>query len=544
MSATLVARGIHVSFGDHLVLDGVDLVVAPADRIGLVAPNGTGKSTLLQVLAGLHVPDAGSVALAPPAATVGYLPQEPERRPRETVRSFLARRTGVTAAQLELDQATAAVAHAELDADHRYDLALSRWLGLGAADLDSRIGPVWADLGQPAGLLDQDMTTLSGGEAARTSVAAILLAQFDVFLLDEPTNDLDFAGLDRLERFFDALAGGTVVVSHDRTFLERTITSVLELDERSHRTSRFEGGWSAYLDERATARRHAETAYDDYLEKRRGLEDRAREQRQWAVQGARKITKRPKDNDKAQRDFFLNRTEKQAAKVRVTEKALERLDVVDKPWEGWELRLDIATAPRSGAVVARLTDAVVRRGDFVLGPIDLEIGWAERVAILGPNGAGKTTLLDALLGRIPLEHGVQWLGPGVVVGEIDQARQQLSGEESTLAAFVRASALSREQDARSLLAKFGLGSDHIARSAASLSPGERTRAVLALLMARGVNCLVLDEPTNHLDLPAIEQLEQALDTFEGTVILVTHDRQLLDAVRLDRRVELSTLAHR
>jgi ATPase subunit of ABC transporter with duplicated ATPase domains len=327
-------------------------------------------------------------------------------------------------------------------------------------------------------------------------------------------------------------------VSHDRAFLERAITSVLELDEHTHQGNPFAGGWLAYLEERATARRHAEEAFAEYRDKRRGLEDRARSQRQWAVQGVRKEKRDPKDNDKAQRDFRLNRTEKQAAKVRVTEKALERLDEVDKPWEGWQLQLSIASAPRSGAVVARLDDAVVRRGDFTLGPIDIEIGWAERVAILGPNGSGKTTLLGALLGRLPLESGTQWLGPGVAVGEIDQARESLSSDEPVLDDFVRASGLAREQDARSLLAKFGLGADHVGRPAPSLSPGERTRAVLALLMARGTNCLVMDEPTNHLDLTAIEQLEQALDTFDGTLLLVTHDRRLLDAVRIDRTISL------
>jgi ATPase subunit of ABC transporter with duplicated ATPase domains len=544
VTATLVARGVTVSFGDHLVLDEVDLVVAPRDRVGLVAPNGTGKSTLLRVLAGLHPPDRGAVSVAPPSATVGYLPQEPERRQGETVRAFLSRRTGVAAAQGELHRATAAVAEAEPDCDRRYDLALTRWLALGGPDLDARIGPVWSELDQPDRLLDQSMTTLSGGQAARASLAAILLAQFDVFLFDEPTNDLDFAGLDRLEQFFGRLPGGAVVVSHDRAFLERTITSVLELDEHRHRATRFEGGWTAYLDERATARSHAEAAYAGYVEKRRALETRAREQRQWAVQGVSNLTKRPKDNDKAQRDFFLNRTQKQAAKVRITEKALDRLDVVEKPWEGWDLHLEIASVPRSGAVVARLTDAVVQRGEFRLGPLDVEIGWAERVAVLGPNGSGKTTLLGALLGRLPLESGTQWLGPGVVVGEVDQARDQLSSEEPALQAFMRASGLTRQQDARSLLAKFGLAAEHVERLASSLSPGERTRAVLALLMARGVNCLVLDEPTNHLDLPAIEQLEQALDTFEGTIILVTHDRRLLDSVRIDRRIEIATLAHR
>jgi ATPase subunit of ABC transporter with duplicated ATPase domains len=210
---------------------------------------------------------------------------------------------------------------------------------------------------------------------------------------------------------------------------------------------------------------------------------------------------------------------------------------VDKPWEGWELRLELATAARSGAVVFRLEDAVVERGAFRLGPLDLEIGWAERVAILGQNGSGKTTLLGALLGRVPLTTGTRWMGPGVVVGELDQARDRLSTAEPVLHTFTAAAGL-LPREARSLLAKFGLGAADVQRSGAALSPGERTRAELALLMARGTNCLVLDEPTNHLDLPAIEQLEQALDTWEGTLLLVTHDRRLLDSVQVTRTVEL------
>jgi ATPase subunit of ABC transporter with duplicated ATPase domains len=534
VTATLTARDLTLSFGDHLVLDSIDVGLAARDRVGIVGPNGTGKTTLLRVLARLQPPDRGSIVLAPPTATVGYLPQEPERRAGETVRAFLARRTGVNDASAELEAATVTIA-----TDHdRYDAALERWLALGGADLDARIGPVWAGLGLDAPLLDQDMTTLSGGQAARASLGAILLAQFDIFLLDEPTNDLDFDGLDRLEEFLDGLPGAAMIVSHDRAFLERTITSVLELDAQTHQGRVFAGGWLAYLEERETARRHAEEAFEVYQSKRGTLEDRARSQRQWAVQGVAKAKKNPKDNDKAQRDFRLNRTEKQASKVRVTEKALDRLDVVEKPWEGWQLQLSIAPAPRSGAVVARLSDAVVQRGDFTLGPIDIEIGWAERVAVLGPNGSGKTTLLNALLGRLPLAEGTQWIGPGVVVGEIDQARASLERAVPMLDAFLAASGIQRQQEARSLLAKFGLGASHVQRPITSLSPGERTRAVLAVLMARGTNCLVLDEPTNHLDLTAIEQLEQALDTFDGTLLLVTHDRRLLDAVRIDRTISV------
>jgi ATPase subunit of ABC transporter with duplicated ATPase domains len=198
--------------------------------------------------------------------------------------------------------------------------------------------------------------------------------------------------------------------------------------------------------------------------------------------------------------------------------------------------MHIESAPRSGAVVARLNGAIVERGSFTLGPVDLEIGWQERVAIAGPNGSGKTTLLRCLLGDLPLRSGERWMGPGVVVGELAQSRSRF-GDRRLLDAFEAASGL-RVQEARALLAKFGLGAAHVERVATSLSPGERTRAELALFMARGVNCLVLDEPTNHLDLPAIEQLEQALDGYDGTLLLVTHDRALYDAVRITRTIEL------
>jgi ATPase subunit of ABC transporter with duplicated ATPase domains len=214
------------------------------------------------------------------------------------------------------------------------------------------------------------------------------------------------------------------------------------------------------------------------------------------------------------------------------------MDVVEEPRKEWELQLEIAAAPRSGAVVATLRDAVVRRGGFTLGPVELEIGWAERVAITGSNGAGKTTLLGALLGRVPLDEGRATLGPGVVVGEVDQARRLFEGEEPLLDAFRAQTPELSPADVRTLLAKFGLRAGHVFRPAATLSPGERTRTSLALLQARGVNLLVLDEPTNHLDLPAIEQLESALSSYPGTLLLVTHDRRMLDAVHVDRRLRV------
>ena len=260
-------------------------------------------------------------------------------------------------------------------------------------------------------------------------------------------------------------------------------------------------------------------------------------QRQWAVTGVSKATKSPRDNDKVQRDFRLNRTEKQASKVRSTERALDRLTEVEKPFETWQLHLEMAAAPRSGDIVARLEGALVRRGDWHLGPIDLEVRWGDRLGILGRNGAGKTTMLSMILGTLPLDEGVRWIGPRVVFGELGQARRRFDANEALEVSFLSASGL-KTQEARSLLAKFALGAGEVERTFGTLSPGERTRAELALLMSRETNCLVLDEPTNHLDLPAIEQLEVALAGWEGTLLLVTHDRRLLEDVALTATIEI------
>ncbi|MFI0899153.1 ABC-F family ATP-binding cassette domain-containing protein [Streptomyces sp. NPDC020983] len=537
MSATLHAKDIAAGHGARRLFDGLDLVVAPGDVVGLVGVNGAGKSTLLRLLAGLEAPEQGAVTLSPVNATVGYLPQEPDRRD-ESVRDFLARRTGVTAAQQALDAATQALVEEAPGADDAYAESLERWLALGGADLDERAEEAAEALRLGVGL-DRRMPALSGGQAARAGLASLLLSRYDVFLLDEPTNDLDLDGLERLEKFVSGLRAGTVLVSHDREFLARTVTRVVELDLAQQQVAVFGGGYDAYLEERATARRHAREEYEEYAETRAGLEARARMQRGWMDKGTRNALRKAPDNDKIARRARAEGSEKQAAKARQTDRMIERMEKVEEPRKEWELRMSIAAAPRSGAVVATLHGAAVTRGGFRLGPVDLQIDWADRVAITGANGSGKSTLLAALLGRLPLDEGTAALGPGVRIGEVDQARGLFRGDEPLLDAF-RAPAPDLEPaDIRTLLAKFGLRADHVMRPAATLSPGERTRAALALLQARGVNLLVLDEPTNHLDLPAIEQLESALAAYEGTLLLVTHDRRMLGAVRTTRRIEVA-----
>ncbi|MFJ5990566.1 ABC-F family ATP-binding cassette domain-containing protein [Lentzea sp. NPDC092896] len=532
---TLVAKDLAAGHGDRVLFSGLDLVVAPGDVIGLVGVNGAGKSTLLKTLAGLIPAESGRVTLSPPGANVGHLSQEPERREGETVRDFLARRTGVADAQAALDVATEALTAGN---DEGYSDALDQWLALGGADLEERSLEVISDLGLTVGL-DALMTSLSGGQAARAGMASLLLSRYDIFLLDEPTNDLDLDGLERLEKFVTGLRAGTVVVSHDREFLARTVTSVLELDLHQNSVRLYGGGYESYLEERARARQHARDDYEEFADTKASLEARGRMQRAWMDKGVKNARRKATDNDKNARKFRADATEKQASKARQTDRMIERLDVVEEPRKEWELRMEIAAAPRSGAIVASLRAAVVERGGFRLGPVDLQIDWADRVAITGANGAGKSTLLGALLGRVELTSGYATLGSGVVVGEVDQARGLFLGDLPLVDAFEEAVPEMNPADVRTLLAKFGLKAVHVKRPAASLSPGERTRAALALLQGRGVNLLVLDEPTNHLDLAAIEQLESALENYPGTLLLVTHDRRMLEAVQVNRHLAVS-----
>ena len=521
---SITLRQVTKGHGARLLLDRVSLVVGAGSRIGLVGPNGVGKTTLLRLLAGLDAPDSGSIVRSPPDLAVGYLPQELDARGGETLLAYLERRTGVAAAAAEMD----ALADRLPETVAPYTEALDRFLARGGGDFEARAAAACVELGL-RGRLEQPLDSLSGGEAARARLAALLLARFDVFCLDEPTNDLDFSGLERLERFVAELRGSLVVVSHDRAFLDRTVRRIVEIEEGSGKLREWPGGWSDYEAARERAREAHYRRFEQTQERRRELESLLRERRGQARSGAT-LAKRTGGADR-------RGTHALQTKVRQAERALERLERVEKPFEPWRLQLTLAPSSRSGDVVVRLESAVVERGSFRLGPLDLELRYGDRFAVTGANGAGKTTLLQALLGKLPLAAGGRTLGRGVVVGELEQRRDRFAGDRAVVEEFAAASGWTHG-DTRTLLAKFGLGADDVLRPARTLSPGERTRAQLAYLAARGVNCLVLDEPTNHLDLPAIEELEAALERFEGTVVLVTHDRRLRERFEATRELRL------
>jgi ATPase subunit of ABC transporter with duplicated ATPase domains len=517
----LSLSGVSKSFGAQLVLDNVSLVVGPRSRIGLVGPNGVGKTTLLRLLAGLEEADSGSVSRAPETLLVGYVEQERDLGPGETLLGYLSRRTGVARAERELDRLTDAL---EDDPGHAsaYSAALERFLALGGADLEARAGAVCAELGLGVEL-ERPLGELSGGEAGRAALAAILLSRYDVYLLDEPTNDLDLAGLERLEEFLATVAGGVVVISHDRAFLDATVSRIAAIEPGSHTLHERAGGWSEYAAARDLDRSRAYADYDRAQERRREVAELVR-RRQGEARGGAKMSHR-------------RGTHALMTKVRQAQRALERTDSPEKPFEPWELRLELHAGERPGKTVVALEDAVVERGEFRLGPLGFEVGWGERVAITGQNGSGKSTLIDALAGRIPLVAGKRIVGPRTEIGLIEQGRPAYGGATPLLDEFTTRTGATTE-DARTLLAKFGLGADHLRRAADSLSPGERTRAHLAELQWRRVSLLLLDEPTNHLDLEAVEQLESAVVAFEGSIVIVSHDRRFLEAIEPSRTVTL------
>ena len=499
---TLAAHDITVHRGGDAILERVSLTVTPGSRIGVVGPNGRGKTTLLRALAGLDELDGGSVRRNPPSLSVGYLPQERDLDGDESLVAYFARRA--------TEETTG-----EFRARARASL---RRVGLDAP-------------------LEHGVADLSGGERSRAALASILLSRYDVYLLDEPTNDLDFAGLELLEQFVLGVDGGVVLVSHDRAFLDHTVDRIVELSAKPKVNAaqrrkpealvhEYAGGWSEYEASRERARAEHEKAFAEWSGERARFSKLHADRREQARAGGKQWDRRG--------------THALMSKTRAAARRLEVLDRerVEKPWQPWELQLELAPQGRSGDLVVALERAVIERDGFRLGPIDVHVAWGERISIAGPNGSGKTTLIDALVGRLRPAAGNRRVGPSVVFGEIGQSRDLLRPDEPLLESFSAATDLP-PGEARTLLAKFDLYASHVLRSAGSLSPGERTRAELAVQAARGAGCLVLDEPTNHLDLPAVEELERALGMFDGTLLLVTHDRRFLERVGVTRVIDLS-----
>jgi ATPase subunit of ABC transporter with duplicated ATPase domains len=525
-SAFIDVEQVSKRYRNQRVLSNVTLRLAPGQKGALIGNNGVGKSTLLRIIAGLERPNAGSVNM-PSGPLLGYLEQEVEPEAHESIEGYLRRITGIEDVQRRMDElATDLNSEARLD---EYSELQTSFECLGAYDFERRMQIVLAGFGLGDVGADRPLDALSGGQRSKVALGGILLKGVDVLLLDEPTNNLDLPALLWLENFLAHSPATVLLVSHDRGFIDRVVSKVFEIDWHTREVTTYGGGYTEFLDFRRRELARQKDLFRQQEEEISRLTDSIQQNKDWAALGAKQHVA---DKDKVGRDFHRERSAGLAKRSKAIEKRLEQMDLVDRPPERAPLDLRLQPAEPSTQQAIGLDDVRIGyTGGFSLGPIDLRIQGGTRAAILGPNGAGKSTLLKVLTGQLAPLSGHVSVNPALVVGNLMQAQENLPAGVSPLW-FLQAQANIGEDDAAGLLRAFQLSPLDMRKSIRQNSPGARTRVLLAYFTAIHANALVLDEPTNHLDLEAVETLEEALRSYAGTVLVVSHDRQFLSQLDL------------
>lgn len=527
----LQVQNLRKAYGAAPVLADASFIINDGEHIGLIGPNGVGKSTLLRCIVGAETPDDGVIVRSPPDLSLGYLAQALDAGDQTLGAVLDAAQADFTVAERALQQASMALADAaDLDAAlAMYDAALARFEALGGYDREHRATAVADGLGLAEIQRETPVARLSGGQKTRLGLATLLLAEPRLLLLDEPTNHLDVAALAWLEEFVRAYPGAVLVVSHDREFLDRTVTRVLYLDPFTRTIRSYEGGYSDFAATRAREQERQLAAWQDEQEYIQNVSADIRR-----VKGmAQNIQNGPKRH----RDYYGRISAKVAriakSRERKLEKYLESDERIEKPRQHWHMKLDFGEPPASGRAVLALDQvhfayptASTDSAAFELRDLSFDVWHGERVALVGPNGAGKTTLLRLIEGRLTPSAGRVRIGANVRLGVLSQEHETLDPERTLLETALRARPMS-ETDARTFLHLFLFGGDSVFRKVRECSLGERSRLQLALLVLQGCNLLLLDEPLNHLDIEAREHFEAALDAFEGTIVAVSHDRAFL-----------------
>jgi ATP-binding cassette subfamily F protein 3 len=510
----LSARGLVKSFGGRRILDGLDLEVASGARIGVLGPNGGGKSTLMRILAQLDEPDAGTVTRRR-GLVWAHLPQLVHGDDRDALATVLGARPELHALDAELVRVEARLADPALAGDlaameralaHQARL-LERWSAEGGDRAEGEARFHLRELGLADAALAAPTRELSGGQRKLVALAACLARRPDLLLLDEPEAHLDMRRRDQLERLLDGFDGAVVMISHDRALLDAGVEAIAELDRGRVRI--WPGAYSAYTMARELELRRQQERYVAQQKEIARLEEAVRRFRHWA---------------------HIVVSERHAKQARVKQMQIDRMEKIDKPvFERRKMALSLRSASRGGQRVVALEGAdVAFDGDPVLLDVDLVVGRGERVGIVGPNGAGKSVLLRLLAGDLPLDAGRRWAGDGIRLGYLSQAAE-LPSDEAVIDVLRRGRSMAEDAAVR-LLMGFLFDYEQVRRPVSTLSGGERTRLAFLLLMQDGANCLLLDEPTNHLDIDSIEVLEDALEHYDGTVIAVSHDRYFLDRI--------------
>lgn len=504
------AEKIQKAYGPTTVLGDISFSLERGQKVGLIGYNGTGKTTLLKILAGLEGPDSGEVVVRP-GAVIGYMPQDTSLTGDETIRDYVRRVSGIADLEDRMEQSDDAREEYErrngYSFDHRLDVLLS---GFGIEHISS----------------EKPISALSSGQKSKVFMAGVLLRDPDVFLLDEPTNNLDLPALIWLEDFLARTDAACVIVSHDRLFLDTIVRKIFEIDWQSRKLIITSGKYSDYLERKEKEKARLLRAHEDQKEEIQRLEEQARSKKQDASAGSRFMGS---DNDKFARGFKRDRAGRSGKQAKAIEKRIEQMDIVDKPVERDAFRILLRPEKPEGARDIILKEVVAGHGNegFRIGPLSLSIPYGSRIAILGLNGSGKTTLLRSMTGESPILSGSVVLGGGLVLGNLMQEHDSLPRGES-IKNFLMQKAHLSVQGVFALSAKFGFKATEVDKPIAALSPGGRARLLFALFSSLNTNGLVLDEPTNHLDLEALEALEEAVDVYKGSIILVSHDRRFLE----------------
>lgn len=536
----LQIQRLRKDYGAATILSDITCIINDGEHVGLIGPNGAGKSTLLRCIIGQEQPDAGVVTLAP-GATIGYLAQAFEQLLGQTVGAAAdAAQAGLVAAEAATQQAAAALADpSDLDAAlAAYDAALAIFEALGGYERMGRASAVLDGLGLGALAADTPVATLSGGQKTRLGLATLLLREPTLLLLDEPTNHLDVEALEWLEGFVQGSPHAALIVSHDRAFLDRTVSRVLYLDPATRTLKSYTGGYSDFSAARASEHERQTELYQrqqEYIAEVQG--DIARLKGQAA--GSENASTPVGDRDAK---FILSQkggAKKVAAKAKARERKLERYldseERVERPRQNWGLKLDFGEPPAGGRAVVSVEELSFsypilnsQAPTAVLQGVSLEVWHGERVALVGPNGAGKSTLLKLIAGELEPTVGRVRLGANVRAGVLAQEHETLDPTSTLLDTVLRERPMS-QTEARNFLHFFLFSGDSVFRPVGACSFGERSRLQLARLVLRGCNLLLLDEPLNHLDIEGREHFEAALDAFAGAVIVVSHDRAFVSS---------------
>jgi ATP-binding cassette subfamily F protein 3 len=522
----LQLSNIHKNYGDVTILENVSFIVNPGDRMGLIGPNGCGKTTLLRVIAGQEQPDAGSVQLDPPGLRLGYLAQGQRYAEADTLADFLqVGEKALEAASARVAELATALATAHGPEQAHLMTAYSEALAELETLAETQAAPheveaVLAGLGLDDVPLDTPVANLSGGQKTRLGLARLLAHKPRLLLLDEPTNHLDVEALEWLETWLQAYQGAALLVSHDRMFLERTVNTILELDPQTHTVTLYPGAFEEYIQTKAREQERQWTAYKDQQERVAQME-----------RSIGRLSNYAGSIERGTVDFHIRKIAKGIARQatvqrRRLERELER-ERVEKPRRTWQMKLAFGNTPGSGQDVLVLTDLVVGyAGIPLVREANQVLRAGERVALVGPNGVGKTTLLRVIAGQLAPLSGEVKLGTNVKLGYYAQEQETLNPASTPFETVAEVAAMS-ETDMRAFLHYFLFAGDEVFIPVEKLSYGERARLVLARLVATGCNFLMLDEPINHLDIPSRAKFEQAMMAFEGTVLAVVHDRYFI-----------------